>query len=368
LNLEFRILNPESYILYLAFCILNPESCQLQPHNLHKEQKMKLKLAQYGISHDHASGKARVMKESELVDFAGVFEPSPEVRETLGANSVYDGVHWFSSKEEILEDESIVGIAAQGRVSQNLTFAREGLERGKHIWLDKPAGDNLDEFREVLDIAREKKLLVQLGYMFRYNAGFQFVLDWAHSGRLGDIFSVRGRISSGPGNGSSWQRWDSSGEHEGGIMFILACHLTDIIVALLGRPDRVTPFSRHDGAEFPWFRDNTAAVFEYPKALAILESTCLEVSSGQSRRLEVYGTRGSAILEPLEPPALRLCLDEDRDGYAKGWQTVPVEARPRYVESLRAFLADIRGEKTPDRSLDHEFTVQETVLRAAGLR
>ena len=68
----------------------------------------------------------------------------------------------------------------------------------------------------------------------------------------------------------------------------------------------------------------------------------------------------------LEPPELRLCLDEDRDGYVKGWQTVPVEPRPRYVESLRAFVADIQGEKFPDRSLDHEYTVQETVLRAAG--
>ena len=117
------------------------------------------------------------------------------------------------------------------------------------------------------------------------------------------------------------------------------------------------------------FVDNTAAVFEYPRALAILESTALEVDSGKSRRLEVYGTRGSAILEPLEPPALRLCLDEERDGYAKGWQTVPVEPRPRYVESLRAFVADIRGEKSPDRSLDHEFTLfRKLVLRAAGLQ
>ena len=51
----------------------------------------------------------------------------------------------------------------------------------------------------------------------------------------------------------------------------------------------------------------------------------------------------------------------------KGWQTVPVENSPRYVESLRAFVADILGEKTPDRSLDHEFVVQETVLRVAGI-
>ena len=44
-----------------------------------------------------------------------------------------------------------------------------------------------------------------------------------------------------------------------------------------------------------------------------------------------------------------------------------VEKRPRYVESLCALVADIRGEKMPDPSLDHEFTVQETVLRATGL-
>lgn len=329
---------------------------------------MKLKLAQYGISHDHAGGKARVLKESEEIEFAGVFEPSTEVRGTLGQSSIYEGVHWFKSKEEMLEDETIVGIAAQGRVSQNLSFAREILEHGKHVWFDKPAGDNLDEFKEVLDIAREKNLLVQLGYMFRYNAGFQFILDWANSGKLGEIFSVRGRISSGLSNEGHWKRWDSMGEHSGGIMFILACHLTDIIVALLGRPTRVTPFLRHDSRDVPWYRNNTAAVFEYPKALAILESTALEIDSGKSRRLEVYGTRGSAILEPLEPPALRLCLDEDRDGFTKGWQTVSVESKPRYVESLQAFIADIRGEKTPDRSLDHEFTVQETVLRAAGLQ
>lgn len=327
---------------------------------------MKVKLAQYGISHDHATGKARVMQESDQVDFCGVFEPSPEVRQTLGANPVYEGVHWFSAKEEILQDETIVGIAAQGRVSENLTFARQALERGKHVWLDKPAGDDLNEFAAVLDLARDQGLLVQLGYMFRYNAGFQFILDWAKSGKLGAITSVRGRISSGPSSAAEWQRWDSRGEREGGIMFILACHLTDIIVALLGRPERVTSFMHTEG-EFDWYRDNTTAIFEYANAIATLESSSLEVSSGASRRLEVYGTRGSAILEPLEPPTLRLCLDEDRDGYVEGWQTVPVENRPRYVESLRAFVADIRGEKTPDRCLDHEFTVQETVLRAAGL-
>ena len=328
---------------------------------------MKIRFAQYGISHGHATGKAGAMKTNDDVDFAGVYEPSAEIRATLGTHDAYEGVHWFSSAEEMLEDESIVGVAAEGRVSQNLEFARAALERGKHVWLDKPAGDDLNAFQAVLNIAREKGLCVQLGYMFRYNAGFQFVLDWANSGKLGEIFSVRGRISTRRSEEDVWKLRDSRGEREGGIMYILGCHLIDIIVALLGRPERVTSYSQNLNHTFPWFRDNTAAVFEYPDAMATLESTASEVSHGESRRLEVYGTRGSAILEPLEPPALRLCLDEDRDGYAKGWQRVEIEKRPRYVESLRAFVADIRGEKSPDRSLDHEITVQETVLRAVGL-
>jgi predicted dehydrogenase len=120
----------------------------------------------------------------------------------------------------------------------------------------------------------------------------------------------------------------------------------------------------------PSFRDNTLTVFEYPRAMAVLESAAIEVAPFSSRRLEVYGTRGSAILEHLgEYPrsVLCLCLDEDRDGFAKGWQLVPIEAQPRYAASLAALVADIRGQKQPDRSLDHELIVQETVLRAAGV-
>ena len=328
---------------------------------------MRVKMAQYGILHDHAGGKTRVMKESSEVDLAGICEPDDEAKQKHGQGELYQGIHWFSSPAEMLDDETIQAIAIQGRVADNLDFAQQALIHGKHVWLDKPAGDDLQHFRRVLDLATEKNLFVQLGYMFRYNTGFQFLLDWAKSGKLGDIFSVRARISSGSVNQAHWGRWNSDGERQGGIMFILACHLIDIIVALLGRPDRVIPFLRHDGAEFPWFLDNNLVVFEYPNGQATLESTALEVSSGASRRIEVYGTTGSAIMEPLEPPQLRLCLDADRDGYRQGWQTVEVEPRPRYVESLRALVADIRGEKQPDRSLDHEYTVQETVLRASGL-
>ena len=257
---------------------------------------------------------------------------------------------------------------SEGRVSENLAFARAALEHGKHVWLDKPAGDDLEEFGALLRLAAARNLHVQLGYMFRYNAGYQFILDWAASGRLGAIRSVRTRISTGGANDAAWRRWDSHGERAGGLMFILAGHVVDIVVALLGRPQRVSSFARQQTDAFPWYRDNNLAVLEYPGALAVVESVAGEVEPGGARRMEVYGTRGSAILEPMEPPRLRLCLDVARDGYAAGWQEVPVQVRPRYVESLRAFLATIHGEQPADRTFAHELAVQETLLAAAGLQ
>jgi predicted dehydrogenase len=148
----------------------------------------------------------------------------------------------------------------------------------------------------------------------------------------------------------------------------LLCHLIDIVVALLGRPDRVTSFLRDELGTTPSLADNTLAVFEYPRAMAMLSLSAMEVMPFPARRFEVYGTRGSIILEPFEgDPVVRLCLDSARSGFQAGWQQFPVRLGPRYAGSLAALVADIRGEKESDRSLDHELTVQETVLRASGV-
>lgn len=90
-----------------------------------------------------------------------------------------------------------------------------------------------------------------------------------------------------------------------------------------------------------------------------------------ARRFEVYGTLGSAILEPFEPAEqIRLCIKEASAGFAAGAHMVPVVRQSRqdlYDLELAAFLGVLRGERPPDRSLDHELLVQETLLRSTGV-
>ena len=329
---------------------------------------MSMRMVQLGIGHDHATGKTQVIRESQEVELAGVFEPSARMRELRGANPSLEGVKWFTSLEEALGDSSVTAVAVEGRVSENLAYARAALEHGKHVWLGKPAGDDFDTFSDLLALATRNELYLQLGYMFRYNSAFQFVLDMAGSGRLGRIRSVRARMSTRGAVTEQKETWDSGGERSGGMMFILSGHVIDAVVALLGRPDAVTSFSQSTEENIPLYRKNTMAVLQYPDALAVIESAAGEIGSSEVRTFEVFGSSGTVILQPLEPPEVRLCFDVDRDGYVAGWQTVPLEIRRRYVESLRAFAATIRGEQPPDRTFAHELAVQETVLAAAGLR
>ena len=325
---------------------------------------MKVGFAQYGTEHAHASGKAETLQANPDVTLYGVYEPDPAVWARRAQETAYRDVRWFESEDELLEHDAVAAVAVEGHVSENLAVARRVLEHGKHVWLDKPAGTDWQAFQELIELARTKGLLVQLGYMFRYNPGFRLTLDWAREGRFGHVFAVRGRMSQS----LSAERRAYLSAYEGGILFELLCHLIDIVVAMLGRPDRVTSYLRDELRTVPAFEDNTLTVFEYPRAMAMLSSAAMEVSPFPARRFEVYGTRGSVILEPFETdPVLRLCLDTARHGFEAGWQRLPLESPPRYAGSLAALVADIRGEKAPDRSIDHELTVQETVLRASGI-
>ena len=318
-----------------------------------------VRFAQFGVGHSHAAGKAQVMADNPDVELAGVWEPDAERRAAAGQQAAYAGVRWLADADEALSDPTVRAVAVEGDVFQSLGWAQRAVGAGKHVWLDKPAGLDMEAFRRVVETARERNLLVQLGYMFRYNPGARFLLDWARSGRLGDIHAVQGHISL---TGTQSARATLT-RLPGGPAYEILCHVIDLVVALLGRPQHVTGILRDHAASLAGAVNNTAVILEYPRALALLQSTAFEVDHG-ARRLEVHGTRGSVALSPIEPPSVRLSLDADRDGFRKGPQPVPVADEPRYVGSLRAIVGVIRGERAPDRSLDHELAVQETILRA----
>ena len=328
----------------------------------------KIRMVQYGTKHGHARGKLQAMLVNPDVEVAGVFEPDEARRAQLQANGSWaNDVHWFADASEMLDDESIVAVASEGNNAESLDQTEEIVNAGKHVWYDKPAGENWEQWQRVINTAHEKSLLVQLGYMLRYHSSFKQVTEWARSGFLGNVFSVRAHMST---NISKEARTRIS-QHVGGIFFDLGGHVLDQIVWMLGRPEKVTSFLRNDGGSVEPFKDNTLTVYEFEKGMAFISISALEPRP-MARRFEVYGTEGSAIIiEPFEPGhTIRLCLQSTKGGYSQGEQIVKIDGESRqrlYELELDAFLATIGGTQSPDRPISHELLVQETLLRATGL-
>jgi len=326
----------------------------------------RLHIAQYGTKHGHAAGKLQALRRNPRVEFAGVFEPDlARRRELERAGGPYAGVRWFDDARELLDDPGIVAIAAEGRNDESLDQAEQSIVAGKHVWYDKPAGTSWAQWQRVVALAEQRKLIIQMGYMFRYHDGFQHIAEWAQSGLLGHVFAIRAHMST----------WIPEPEqrviarHPGGICYDLAGHMLDQIVWLLGRPQQVAAFLRTDSSVVPGFKDNTLVVCSYADALAYVDIAAMETQP-VARRFEVYGDRGSAIIEPFEPAGrLRLCLAEPQGAYQRGEQFIQLHDRPRqmlYDMELEAFMSTISGERPPDRPSSHDLIVQETLLRATG--
>ena len=129
------------------------------------------------------------------------------------------------------------------------------VDAGKHIHMDKPASGTLEEYKYVLDTAKRKNLVVQLGYMYRYNPAVQKCFEYIKNGDLGEIYSINAEMSTF--HPAETRKWLTN--FGGGIMYILGSHLADLIVYIMGEPKKITSLMKHTGLDGIDLEDNTAS-------------------------------------------------------------------------------------------------------------
>jgi predicted dehydrogenase len=331
---------------------------------------MPLKLGMLGMWHTHADGIVRqVVAHPEEFSLVGFYDPEPAVvaeRRKQWERSV-PALRVFDSAAKLL-GESLDGVVVEGRVHDNLKWARLALESGRPIMLEKPAGTDLAAFRGLIDLAQRKHLRVQMIYLFRYMAAVLDLIERVRKGELGHIYEFRARL---PKDLADYQRFvEELRPYKGGMFFEMAGHIIDLMIALLGRPRAVTPFLAHHHERPPEdYVDNGLAICAYPKAWGIIEVPALETAP-HARRIEVYGTQGACVIPHLGSGHLAnkniQPIEVYRAGGA-GWQRHELPARVLQISDLREFAACVAGKKEPDYSMDHDLTVQEILLRASGM-
>jgi predicted dehydrogenase len=324
------------------------------------ERKPRLKIGQIGVGHAHAT-KLGVYRESSDYEVVGIVEPDKELRERAKEQPAFRDVP-FISEEQLLNTPGLSAVLVETTVRDLLSTAQRCIAAGKHVHLDKPAGDSMTQYRKLLDAAAKKNLLVQMGYMYRYSPAVVLLRQFLKDGWLGDVFEVHTVMSKVVGDAER----KNLAQFPGGIMFELGCHVIDLVVGVLGKPDKVNAFPRHSGKQNDGLPDNVLAVLEYPTATATAKSSAEEVDGGSRRHFVVCGTSGTFHIQPLDNPAARITLDRERGEYKRGTHEVAFPKFTRYVADAADMARIIRGEKETDFPYSQDLAVQQTVLLASG--
>ena len=327
----------------------------------------RIRIGQLGIGHNHGTERMRALRQlSDCFEVVGVAEDSPAWREKRGGHSAYQGLPMMST-DELLAVPGLEAVMVETDGGELLSSARRCAEKGLHLCMDKPGGEDLPGFRGLCDLVRSKNLVLQLGYVYRNNPAVNFCVDAVKRGFLGEVFEIHAVMSRW--DKDEYRRWLA--QFHGGAMYIFAGYLIDIVLRILGAPDKVTPFMR--GTRDDGLVDNGLAVLEYPRATATVRVSVAEVEGYEHRRLIVCGTNGTVELCPIEskwdevPLSVRFTLKEPRAHYASGTRMVNCGPRGnRYTAQLTEFARAVRGEIANPFPPEHEYLLHRTLLQASG--
>lgn len=318
----------------------------------------RVRVAVLGTGHAHGLGKIRTLRSLPQFDFVGICRPDAD---EPNEGEVFRGVRWLAL-EEILHDSSIELVVVESRVERNLRYAEQCVNAGKYVHLDKAPGEDLGKLRTVLAEAGRRNRVVQMGYQWRYHPAMQAAIDAAKQGWLGRIYGFRASIDKPISIPDRRQL----AAFKGGMMFELGCHLIDRAVALLGKPEKVTGFLRHDSPLDDGLADNTLAILEFRQAMAEIHVSAFQPHGDQYRLIEISGTNGKATVQPFSPLKLAVDLRDAAGPYKAGVQIVqpaPAEGGP-FAPDFAEMASVIRKGARPSYSAEHDLVTHEALLTA----
>jgi len=324
-----------------------------------------IKIGQIGIGHNHGEAKMKaVRKFPQLFEVVGYAEEKEDWIRKRGSLPGYEGLPRLSVEELIDRCDAVM---IETDVWDLTATAQRCIDAGKHVHMDKPASGTLAQYKHLLDTAKAKNRVVQLAYMYRYNPAVQKCIEMVQQGVLGEIYSINAEMSTF--HNPAYKEWLTN--FEGGILYILGSHLVDLVVYLMGKPQKVTSFMKETGLDNIHFPDNNLAVLEYEKALARIFVSSVEVNGFGRRQFMVSGSKGTVNICPLERPITFSYSDTQiADAtYEDRKILLPFEdntAKGRYDEMMKDFYAYIKGTKENPFTYEHEYAVQQVLHAVIG--
>lgn len=268
-------------------------------------------LGKMGISHLAA------FRAHPDVELAGVCDTAKYSRDVLAK---YTGLATFADLGDMFDRARLDAVVIATPSHLHAPMVRQALERGLHVFCEKPFCLDPAESLALADLARRRALVTQVGYHNRYVATFAEVkrlLDLGVIGRVTHVLAeAYGPVVLKP-SGSTWRTRKVDG---GGCLYDYAAHPIDLLTWYLGPVDSVSGsvltsvFSSETD-------DEVVSTLHFPRGVTAQVSVSWSDESQRkmSTKITVWGTAGRITADRQEIQVYLRRGADLPDGYGEGW-------------------------------------------------
>jgi predicted dehydrogenase len=132
----------------------------------------RIKVGVFGVGH---LGKFHLnnWKEIKEVELIGFFDPNDE--HAAFAEKEY-GLQRYIDQEALIEACQAIDIVAP--TNHHYEIAEKALRKSKHVFVEKPLAATMVEAREIVKLAKEAKVKVQVGHVERFNPAYLAAIEY----------------------------------------------------------------------------------------------------------------------------------------------------------------------------------------------
>lgn len=302
-------------------------------------------LGKMGISHLSMVRALPGVEVVGVVDAAGFM---------LGVLKKYTGLEGYPSIERMLERERPDAAIVATPSRMHYPMVRQLLEAGVSVFCEKPFTLSGAEGDELVDLARSRGLVTQVGYHNRFVGAFAEVKRLLDEDAIGEVThglaEAYGPVVLRPQGGT----WRSKSSEGGGCLYDYAAHPLNLINWYFGQPEGVggTVLNRIFSAEID---DEVSSTLYFPggRTVSVSVNWSDESVRKMTTRITLWGRRGRIFVDRQE---VQVYLREDAEapvGYQNGWNvryttelTEPVDFYLRgeeYTAQLVHFVERVRA-------------------------
>jgi len=254
-------------------------------------------LAYGAIGHEHNIA----VLASEGLELSAVADINPE--RLAAALELAPNAVAFDDATKMLDSDLIDVVVISTPPNSHYFWAKEALNRGIHVILEKPMALTAEECDELIDLANNNDLTLVVYQNRRFDPDFVTIRRLIGEGLIGEVFSYESFVG---GYSRPCDYWHSMADVSGGAIFDWGSHYLDQILNLF--PAKVAHVTGHnhkrhwdhvtnaDHAEVKiTFRDGTTASFVNS-----------DLAAARKPKFYVLGTRGALVGEwdPAAEPAV----------------------------------------------------------------